>query len=57
LGKSLEVMPALRQALQLSDKRLRLDAKAHDLRAGVLQDPRFASLRRLPEFKQLTAPP
>ena len=56
LGKLQEAMTALRQAVDLSDKRLKQDAKARDLRAGLIQDPRFASLRQLPEFKQLTAP-
>jgi tetratricopeptide (TPR) repeat protein len=56
LGKSQEAMPALRHAFDLSTKRLKLDAKARDLRAEALQDSRFVSLRQMPEFRQLTAP-
>jgi tetratricopeptide (TPR) repeat protein len=56
LGKPEEAMPALRDALGLSDKRLKQHAKARDLRVEALQDPRFVSLHQMPEFKQLTAP-
>ena len=56
-GKSQEALPALRSAIELSAKRLQQDAKAHDLRAEARRDPRFVSLRQLPEFKQLTASP
>jgi tetratricopeptide (TPR) repeat protein len=56
LGKSQEALPALRQAVELSAQRLKQDPKALDLLAKALQDPRFESLRQLPEFKQITAP-
>jgi tetratricopeptide (TPR) repeat protein len=56
LGKSQEALPALRHAADLSAKRLRQDSKARDLRAEAGQDPRFVSLRQMPEFQQLTAP-
>jgi hypothetical protein len=56
LGKPQEALPALGQAVDLSAKRLKQDSKARDLCAEARQDPRFASLRQLPEFKQLTAP-
>ena len=56
LGKPQEALPALRQAIDLSDKRLKQDPKARDLRAEARQDPRFASLRQMPEFKELTTP-
>jgi thioredoxin-like negative regulator of GroEL len=56
LGKPEEAMPALRDALRLSAKRFKQDAKARDLRVEALQDPRFVSLHHMPEFKQLTAP-
>lgn len=54
LGKPTEALPALRQALTLSDRRRQADAKARDLRTEVQHDPRFNSLRSLPEFKALT---
>jgi tetratricopeptide (TPR) repeat protein len=56
LGKPQESLPALRQAIDLSDQRLKQDAKALDLRAKATQDARFSSLRQMPEFKQLTGP-
>jgi len=56
LGRSPEAMPALRQALDLSAKRLDQDSKARDLAAEARQDSRFLSLCQMPEFKLLTAP-
>jgi thioredoxin-like negative regulator of GroEL len=56
LRKPDEAMSALRDALSLSDKRLKQDTKARDLRVEALQDSRFASLHQSPEFQQLTAP-
>jgi thioredoxin-like negative regulator of GroEL len=56
LGKPPEAISALRQSFDLSAKRLKRDAKAHDLHAAALQDSRFDSLRQMPEFKQLSAP-
>jgi thioredoxin-like negative regulator of GroEL len=53
LGKPGEALQALRQALQLSAERRLRDPKARDLRAELQQDPRFAALRPLPEFKAL----
>jgi thioredoxin-like negative regulator of GroEL len=54
LGKPAEALPALRRALTLSDQRRQADTKARDLRTEVQHDPRFNSLRSLPEFKALT---
>jgi regulator of sirC expression with transglutaminase-like and TPR domain len=56
LGKSAEALRALRRAVDLSDQRLKGDAKARDLRAEATRDSRFAPIRQLPEFRQLTAP-
>ena len=56
LGKQQDTLAALRHAVDLSARRLKRDAKARDLRADALKDPRFTSLRQTPEFKQLTAP-
>ncbi len=57
LGEPREAVSALRHAIDLSAQRLRQDPKARDLRAAAAQDARFASIRQLPEFKELTAPP
>jgi len=54
LGKPAEALPALRQALNLSAQRRLQDPKARDLRAELQHDPRFGSLRSLPEFKSLS---
>lgn len=55
LGKPAESLAALRQALALSDQRHLADPKARDLRAELQHDPRFNSLRSLPDFKNLAA--
>ncbi len=56
LGKPTEALPALRQALDLSAKRLRNDPKARDLLASARKEEHFAPLRQLPEFKKLVPP-
>ena len=56
LGRSSEAISTLRQALDLSAKRLKLEPKARDLQGALAQDPRFDALRQTPEFKLLTAP-
>jgi thioredoxin-like negative regulator of GroEL len=53
LNKSAEALAALRQALDLSAKRLKADPKARDLLASARQEARFAPLRQSPEFKKL----
>ncbi|HEV2394518.1 MAG TPA: tetratricopeptide repeat protein [Verrucomicrobiae bacterium] len=54
LGKMAQALPALRQAITLSNQRLKQDPKARDLRAEAAKDPRFAALRDNPQFKELT---
>jgi tetratricopeptide (TPR) repeat protein len=55
LGKSAEALSALRQALDLSAKRLQRDPKAHDLLVNAKTEERFSPLRQLPEFQKLLA--
>jgi tetratricopeptide (TPR) repeat protein len=57
LNKPTEAIPALKQALETSSKRLAQDSKARDLRTELKQDPRFAAMRALPEFQKLTESP
>jgi tetratricopeptide (TPR) repeat protein len=57
LNKPTEAIPALKQALETSSKRLAQDSKARDLRTELKQDPRFAAMRTLPEFQKLTESP
>jgi len=52
LNKTQEALPALRRALELSDKRHKQDPKSHDLAVEVQKDPQFASLRQNPEFQK-----
>ncbi|HOC56227.1 MAG TPA: DUF2723 domain-containing protein [Verrucomicrobiota bacterium] len=56
LGKPAEALSALRQALDLSNKRLQQDPKARDLLASAKKEDRFGSLRQSPEFKKLVSP-
>jgi tetratricopeptide (TPR) repeat protein len=56
VGKPAEALAALRQALDLSAKRLQLDPKAQDLLSKAKQEPQFAPLRQLPEFQKLVPP-
>jgi tetratricopeptide (TPR) repeat protein len=55
LAKSPESLQALRQALKLNAERHFRDPKARDLLAELQQDPRFAAIRSLPEFRELTS--
>ena len=56
VGKSAEALAALRQALDLSAKRLQHDPKARNLLASARKEDRFGPLRQSPEFKQLVPP-
>jgi len=53
VGKPTDSLAALRQALDLSAKRLQRDPKARDLLASARKEERFGSVRQLPEFKKL----
>jgi tetratricopeptide (TPR) repeat protein len=56
LGKSSEALQDLRQSLDLNAKRIVQNPKAHDLRPEAEKDPRFSSIRDLPEYKTLISP-
>jgi tetratricopeptide (TPR) repeat protein len=56
IGKPAEALLALRQALDLSAKRLKQDPKARDLLANAQKEERFAPLRQMPEFQKLVSP-
>ena len=56
LGKVPESLATLRQALDLSTKRLKGDPKARDLLASARKEERFAPMRQMPEFKKLVPP-
>ena len=56
LGKPTEALSFLRQAVDLSAKRLQRDPKARDLVASARKEEHFAPLRQLPEFKKLVPP-
>jgi thioredoxin-like negative regulator of GroEL len=53
LGKTPEVIPALRRAIESSAERRKTDPKARDIAAEAQKDGRFSALRDTPEFKQL----
>jgi len=52
LGKNSEAMPQLQLAIDLSNKRQATNPAARSLLAEARNDPRFNSLRTLPEFKK-----
>jgi thioredoxin-like negative regulator of GroEL len=56
VGKSAEALSALRQALDLSAKRLQRDPKARDLLASARKEERFGTMRQTPEFKKMVPP-
>jgi tetratricopeptide (TPR) repeat protein len=56
LGKNAEALQNLQATLDLNAKRLSTNPSARDLLAQVRQDPRFNSLRSLPEFQKLVPP-
>jgi thioredoxin-like negative regulator of GroEL len=53
VNKTQDALDALRHAFELSSKRRRADPKAMDMIAQAKTDPRFASVRSLPEFSKL----
>jgi thioredoxin-like negative regulator of GroEL len=56
MGKQGEAITALRQALDLSAKRLKSNPKAQDLLANARKEERFTPLRQSPEFQKLVSP-
>ena len=55
VNKTPDALEALRHAFDLSAKRRRTDPKAMDMIAQAKSDPRFASVRNLPEFSKLSS--
>ena len=53
LRKNSEALGALRRCFALSNERRKQVPTARDSVADAINDPRFASLRQTPEFKQL----
>ena len=56
LGSNTEAMKNLKQALDWSNQRRKLNPQASDLTASNRTDRRFDRLRPLPEFQKLLAP-
>jgi tetratricopeptide (TPR) repeat protein len=56
LGKPDQALQSLHQSLDLSARRLKSNPTAHDLLAEARKDPRFDSLRNLPEFQKMVPP-
>jgi tetratricopeptide (TPR) repeat protein len=56
LGKPDQAMQNLRQALDLSARRLKSNPTARDLLNEARKDPRFNPLRNLPEFQKMVPP-
>jgi predicted Zn-dependent protease len=56
LGKSDQAVQNLRQALDLSTRRLKTNPTARDLMIEARKDQRFDPLRNLPEFQKLVPP-
>ncbi|MCC6233131.1 MAG: hypothetical protein IT580_10845, partial [Verrucomicrobiales bacterium] len=57
LKKPMESLNALGRAIQISDARRGRDARQKDLRPVAATDPRFSSVRNLPEWQRVTSPP
>jgi len=56
LAKPAEVMPALKQALDLNAARLKREPTARNLVDQVREDARFNALRQTPDFQRLVKP-
>ena len=57
LGKSNEALAALGKSVMLSGQRLAQNPKERDLRRDAVTNQSFTTLRSLPEFQKLIAPP
>ena len=53
LGKTNDIMPNLKKAVELSSKRRQQNPQAADLLARAKTDDRFASIRSSPDFARL----
>ncbi|MBI3192434.1 MAG: hypothetical protein HYZ36_07195, partial [Pedosphaera parvula] len=56
IGKNTDALKALGNAFRLSDERLAKNNKERNLRTNAVNDPRFANLRKLPDYQKLGAP-
>jgi Flp pilus assembly protein TadD len=56
LGRTSEALQNLRISLDLNAKRRAANPAAHDFLAEAHNDPRFNSLRNLPDFQKLVPP-
>jgi tetratricopeptide (TPR) repeat protein len=56
LGKPDQAMQSLHKAMDLNARRLKSNSTAHDLLIEARKDPRFNSLRTLPEFQKMVPP-
>jgi tetratricopeptide (TPR) repeat protein len=56
LGKNDEALQDLKQAVDLSNQRLKTDPKARNLLSDARTDARFNALRKLPEFQKIVPP-
>ena len=57
MGKTTDAMSHLREAMKLNTTLLAKDPKWRDLRPIAEQDPEFAAMRALPEYKALMSQP
>jgi hypothetical protein len=55
-GRATEALADLKTALELNAKRLAQNPGSPNLADTVRNDPRFASIRNLPEFRKLVPP-
>jgi len=55
LNKQPEAISALGRAIELSDKRHKIDSKARDLRTDVQKDAQFTALRQTPDFLKVVS--
>ncbi|HUE36431.1 MAG TPA: hypothetical protein VMO20_03485, partial [Candidatus Acidoferrum sp.] len=56
LGKKDEAIQDLRTSVNLSDQRLKTNAKALDIRAAARSEAGFNPIRGSPEFQKLVSP-
>lgn len=54
-GQNSEAIEALKKVLDANAKRLKENPKTNDMRTTLANDPRFAPIRQMPEYKALVA--